>query len=94
MNMPESRAYYPRSVPFGTFNEQNGSDKAWPEGRLAPHPQASEEAPAGGDKFSDFQPSMVSIAKHGFGVKLTTLATGHRTYPNARFSAMKSTEAD
>lgn len=30
---------------------------AWPEGRLAPHPQASEEAPAGGDKFSDVQPS-------------------------------------
>jgi hypothetical protein len=25
------------------------------EGRLAPHPQASEEAPAGGDEFSALQ---------------------------------------
>ncbi len=35
--------------------------KTWQEGRLAPHPQASEETPAGGDKFSAVQPSNVSI---------------------------------
>ena len=35
----------------------------WQEGRLAPHPQASEETPAGGDKFSVVQPSNSSVAK-------------------------------
>ena len=35
----------------------------WQEGRLAPHPQASEETPAGGDKFSAVQPINSSVAK-------------------------------